>query len=127
MCDLEDYQLETSKFGELLADIEVPEPCQTPTNCVFEEYMLQNEIEEESTTSLYVKHAQRINCHGPQQQDDDSKEELDAQFTELFFGKNNREFEQMAQKMIDSVKHETPELDSGSDSGEDPQADDALK
>ena len=83
--------------------------------------MLQNEIEEESTTQTYTKHAYRLNCHGPQPAaDDESKDDLDAQFTELFFGKNNREFEQMAQKMIESVKNETPELDSGSsDSDED--------
>ena len=55
--------------------------------------MLQNEIEEESTTQTYIKHAHRLNCHGPQPADDDLKEDLDAQFTELFFGKNNREFE----------------------------------
>ena len=77
----------------LLANVEVPEPCQTTANCVFEEFMLQNEIEEESTTQTYIKHAHRLNCHGPQPADDDLKEDLDAQFTELFFGKNNREFE----------------------------------
>lgn len=33
----------------------------------------------------------------------------------------------MAQRMIDSVKHETPELDSGSDTDDEAQADSELK
>lgn len=59
-------------------------------SCVLEEYILDTVIEPLDITTMYLKHSSRLAL---KVNDDEAFEELEKTFTDLHFGKANREFE----------------------------------
>lgn len=58
--DMEDYQIQTTKFGSLLDKIVEPVPTVTKDNCILQEYLLDDIVEDEEATIAYLKHSERI-------------------------------------------------------------------
>lgn len=89
--EMSDYQLSTTgKWSDLLEKVVEPVCRVTKDSCVLEEYLLDTVVEPKKVSEVYAKQATRI-AH--KLQDDDLWEELEQSYTDLHFGKNNREFD----------------------------------
>ena len=110
VADLTDLDLETTRYADLIAEVEIPEMEVTSTSCVLEEFMLDTVKEKKETSALFFRQAHRLALQSqgaklpPEFDEDEAFEELETAYTALHFGKNNREFEKMAQNLIDKTK-----------------------
>lgn len=77
-------------------------------------------VEPKKVTDVYVSQANRI---ANKVQDDELADELEVSYTELHFGKKNREFDQMANDLIDKVKQQ--EIEAEGDEQEQAGSDDS--
>ncbi len=83
---------------------------------MLEEYLLDTLVEPPKVSQVYIKQSNRI---ANKQDDDELWEELEKSYTDLHFGKANREFESMAQGLIDKAQQQSIE-DEGESSEEEP-------
>ena len=92
--DLSDNQLETTgKWAKIMEKIPEPRLIVTKETCVMEEFLLDTVVEPKEVTKFYLEQSKRIKN---KTQDDEAADELEQRFTDLHFGKNNREFELQA-------------------------------
>jgi len=94
----------TSRWGEVVETLEAPNVRVTKDSCVLEEWMIDTTKENKKVTELYAKHSQRIAQKDTT--DEEAFEELENAYTDLYFGKQNREMEQMAQGLLEKVNKE---------------------
>jgi hypothetical protein len=94
--------------------------------CVLEEYEIVCMHETKKFTELYFKNANRIANKGESEEDDAMLEEMEQMFTDLHFGKNNKEFEKKAAKLMEAVSQVEDE-DGKDNSSDEEMADETPK
>jgi len=81
--------------------------------------MLDTVDEPKAVSEMFMKQAKRLAEKSKKKQhndeDDNGFEELENAYTELHFGKQNREMEHMAQNLINNVKKEEIEAEEKDD------------
>lgn len=70
----------------------------TNDRCVLEEYLLDIRAEPSQVTEFYLKQAARI---ASKFDDEELAESLEQSYTDLHFGKNNREMDSLANNLME--------------------------